>query len=324
MSKKQALFAVAIAGFFAFQASRHSLPAASQERIDALPVAICLPRADNSVRFAIIGDNGNGSRPQYEIAQQMERYRQDLHFDFVLMMGDNLYGGKSPSDYKRKFEEPYRSLLAGGVKFYASLGNHDDPNERFYKPFNMSGRRYYSFQRGDATFFALDSTYMDVTQLDWLDQELSKAKTPWKICYFHHPLYSNARHGPDLDLRARLEPLFHKYGVNVVLSGHEHVYERLVPQHGIFYFVLGSSGELRYGDLRSSPLMAKGFDTDQTFGIFELSAKELAFQIVSRVGQTVDTGVLKLDHVGGGDRSAAEPTLNIPACTAPARPANSH
>lgn len=200
---------------------------------------------------------------------------QSHHFQLLA----RLYGGKSPSDYTRKFEEPYKSLLAGGVKFYASLGNHDDPNERFYKPFNMSGRRYYSFQRGEATFFALDSTYMDVAQIDWLDQELSRAKTPWKVCYFHHPLYSDARHGPDLDLRSRLEPVFQKYGVNVVLSGHEHVYERIIPQHGVLCFILGNSGELRYRDLRSSSLMAKGFDTDQTFGVFELSRQQTAVSV---------------------------------------------
>ena len=69
------------------------------------------------------------------------------------MLGDNIYGGKSPADFKRKFEDPYRPLLDAGVKFYASLGNHDDTNERLYKPFNMDGKRYYSFKRGNARVF---------------------------------------------------------------------------------------------------------------------------------------------------------------------------
>ena len=259
---------------------------------EAGPPEITLPLANQSVRFAIIGDNGNASRAQYEIGEQMERFRQAVHFDFVLMLGDNLYGRKSPADYKSKFEQPYKPLLDAGVRFFASLGNHDDPNERFYKPFNMNGQRYYSFRKADATFFALDSTYMDAGQLDWLDRELARSKTTWKICYFHHPLYSDASHGPDLDLRARLEPIFQKYGVNVVLSGHEHVYERIAPQHGIAYFVLGSSGELRYHDLHPSPLMAKGFDTDRTFGVLEIGSDGLSFQVVSRVGATVDSGRL--------------------------------
>ena len=254
---------------------------------------IKLPLADKSVRFAIIGDNGNASRQQYEVAGQMERFRQLVHYDFVLMLGDNLYGGKSPADYKSKFEEPYKALLEGGVKFFASLGNHDDANERFYKQFNMNGQRYYTFRRGEAAFFALDSTYMDATQLDWLDKELAKAaNVPWKICYFHHPLYSDARHGPDLDLRARLEPVFQKYKVNLVLSGHEHVYERLTPQNGIAYFVLGNSGELRYHDLHPSPMMAKGFDTDRSFGMLEINTNGIAFQIIARTGETVDSGLI--------------------------------
>ena len=62
------------------------------------------------------------------------------------MMGDNMYGGDSAKDYDKKFEAPYKPLLDAGVKFYAALGNHDDPNQRFYKPFNMNGERYYTFK----------------------------------------------------------------------------------------------------------------------------------------------------------------------------------
>jgi len=131
-----------------------------------------LPLQDKSVRFAVIGDSGTGEAAQFEVARQMELYRQKVKFDTVLMLGDNLYGGDSPRDYQRKFEEPYKALLDAGVKFYASLGNHDSANERFYKPFNMNGQRYYSFKLGNATIFALDSTYMDSTQLSWLTKQL--------------------------------------------------------------------------------------------------------------------------------------------------------
>src|SRR5205807_7661796 len=99
---------------------------------------IKLPLPEKSVRFAIIGDSGTGGREQYEVAQQMEAYRQATNFDFVIMLGDNIYGSHSASDFVKKFEQPYKALLDAGVKFYASLGNHDDPNdERLYKPFNM-------------------------------------------------------------------------------------------------------------------------------------------------------------------------------------------
>jgi predicted phosphodiesterase len=259
------------------------------------PASACdLPQQRKSIRFAVIGDSGTGRLEQYQVAQEMAKCQLKSGFDFVLMLGDNIYGGKSQQDFVRKFELPYKPLLDTGVKFYASIGNHDDPNERLYKPFNMSGARYYSFKKGNATFFALDSNYMDSSQIDWLERELQTTNTPWKICFLHHPLYSDGRyHGPDLDLRAHLEPLFEKYGVDVVLSGHDHIYERIKPEHGIYYFVLGNSGELRYHDLRVSSDTAGGFDTDRDFMLVEIAGDKLDFQTISRAGQVVDSGVIE-------------------------------
>jgi hypothetical protein len=252
-----------------------------------------LPLKPQSVRFAVIGDMGTGGKEQYEVAAQMEQSRAKTGFDFVLMLGDNIYGGKSSADMKRKFEDPYKPLLDAGVKFYASLGNHDNPNERFYKPFNMGEKRYYSFRKGSAEFFALDSSYMDPQQLDWLAKALHDSTAPWKICYFHHPLYSDGKfHGPDTDLRARLEPIFQSNGVRVVLSGHEHLYERLKPHGGIYYFVLGNSGELRPHNLKPSFDTAKGFDTDRDFMIMEIAGDQLYFQTITRTGETIDSGIV--------------------------------
>ena len=256
--------------------------------------AVKLPVTPSSVRFAMIGDSGTGERPQFEVAQQMMTFRKDFPFDFVVMLGDNIYGSKTAEDFRKKFEHPYQALRDAGVQFYASLGNHDHTSERLYKPFNMGGQRYYTFKNGNVQFFVLDSNYMDPPQLEWLEQQLSGSGATWKICFFHHPLYSHGKfHGSDLDLRARLEPMLMKYGVDVVLNGHEHVYERVVPQHGINYFVLGNSGELRPHNLNPSPDTAKGFDTDRTFGLIEIAGDQFHFQIVSRSGATVDSGILK-------------------------------
>jgi predicted MPP superfamily phosphohydrolase len=257
------------------------------------PPEVTLPDRPKAVRFAVIGDTGTGGAQQYEVGEQMARAHEAFPFDIVLMLGDNLYGRKTPADYNRKFEEPYKPLLDEGVKFYASLGNHDDPNERYYKPFHMNGQRYYALRLGEVEFFALDSTYVDPQQLEWIKQQLSSSSAPWKICFFHHPLYSAAHyHGPDLDLRKRLEPIFQQYGVTVVLSGHEHVYERVKPQNGIYYFVLGNGGQLRPHDLRPSAETAKGFDTDRAFMLMEISGNDLYFQTLSRTGSTVDSGVI--------------------------------
>ena len=249
----------------------------------------------NSVRFAVIGDMGTGAAPQYEVAQRMVSARQTLPFDFVIMLGDNIYGGSSPKDFETKFEVPYKPLLDAGVKFYASLGNHDNPNERLYKLFNMNGANYYTFKKGNVHFFVLDSNYMDSKQLEWLEKQLQDAGSKdWKICYFHHPLYSSGRtHGSSIELRSLIEPMFIKYGVDAVFSGHDHIYERIHPQKEIYYFTEGSSGQLRDGDLAKTSMTEKGFDTDRTFMLVEVAGDEMYFQTLSRAGAEVDSGVLR-------------------------------
>jgi 3',5'-cyclic AMP phosphodiesterase CpdA len=250
-------------------------------------------RAADALRFAVIGDNGTGDRYEYEVAAQMVAARRQFPFELVLMLGDNIYGGQSPKDFVVKFETPYRPLLDAGVRFYASLGNHDNQSNRFYKPFNMDGERYYTFAKANVRFFVLDSDYLDPPQLAWLDAALKGSSDDWKICYFHHPLYSNGgRHGSQLDLRVLLEPLFVRYGVNVVFSGHDHLYERLKPQRGIQYFVSGAAGQVRKGDLRRSETTAAAFDQDQSFMLIEVAGSDLSFQAISRTGKTVDSGVL--------------------------------
>jgi 3',5'-cyclic AMP phosphodiesterase CpdA len=263
----------------------------------ALPLydqELTLPLKPGSVRFAVIGDMGTGETPQYELAGKLIEYRQKFPFEFVIMLGDNLYGGDAPADYANKFERPYKLLLDAGVPFYAALGNHDKPNERFYKPFNMNGQQYYTYKKGNVRFFVLDSNDMNPRQLAWLEKELQNSGSNWSICYFHHPLYSSgAFHGSSTELRLVLEPLFVKYGVQVVFAGHDHVYERVKPQKGISYFTEGASGSLRPGNLRKTALTAAGYDQDRTFMLVEVAGDELHFQTISRTGRTVDSGVIR-------------------------------
>jgi 3',5'-cyclic AMP phosphodiesterase CpdA len=253
------------------------------------------PVKADSVRFAAIGDMGTGEAPQYEVAQRMVTARQSFPFDFVIMLGDNIYGGSTPKDYDKKFEAPYKPLLDAGVKFYASLGNHDNPNERSYKLFNMGGQNYYTFKKGNVRFFALDSNYMDARQLAWLGKELQDAgDKDWKICFFHHPLYSSGKmHGSSVELRSLLEPLFMKYHVDAVFAGHDHAYERLFPQKGTYYFVEGSSGQLRKHGLAKTNFTEKGFDTDRTFILIEIVGDQMYFETLSRTGVDVDSSILQ-------------------------------
>ncbi|HSD45426.1 MAG TPA: metallophosphoesterase [Pyrinomonadaceae bacterium] len=258
------------------------------------PVTLTLPNKDKSVRFVVIGDTGTGSGRQHELAEVMMRYHQAFPFQFVLMMGDNMYGSEKTVDYKNKFEDVYKPLLDQKVKFYAALGNHDDSNQRFYEFFNMEGQEYYKFSKGDVSFYSLNSNYMDKKQIDWLKDKLAADTSEWKIAYFHHPPYSSgAAHGSDTKLREIVEPMFVKYGVNVVFTGHEHFYERIKPQQGVYYFISGSGGKLRKGDVKKgSPLTEKAFDRDMSFMLIEVAGNEMYFQVVSRVGETVDSGVI--------------------------------
>jgi 3',5'-cyclic AMP phosphodiesterase CpdA len=242
----------------------------------------------------VIGDNGTGEREQYEIGAQLARIQTAFPFDFVIMLGDNMYGSQNPRDFVKKFEEPYKDLLARDVKFYAALGNHDNQENRNYKPWNMNGERFYTFKKDRVRFFVLDTDYLDQPQRQWIERQLRESTDDWKIVYFHHPLYSSAAaHGSQTDLRLILEPLFVKYGVNVVFSGHDHVYERMKPQQGIYYFVEGSSGKLRPGDLRKTALTEVGNDRDEAFMLVEVDDDELHFQAITRTGKTIDSGTFK-------------------------------
>jgi len=253
------------------------------------------PIGKDSVKFLVIGDSGTGDKGQYDTAAQMWAAHAVFPYEFAIMLGDNLYGSERPQDFVSKFERPYKPLLDANIPFYASLGNHDDPNQRFYKNFGMGGKRFYSYQKGDVRFFALDSNYMDKDQQRWLEDELSKSNSKWKIAYFHHPLYSSgAAHGSEVDLRSIIEPLFIKYNLQVVFAGHEHFYERIKPQKGIHYFTAGGSAKLRSGDIMASTgLTDKGFDTEQSFMVVEIDGDVLRFQTISKHGKRIDSGEIR-------------------------------
>jgi hypothetical protein len=277
--------------------------ATTVRELSPAPGALALPLRQGSIRFAVIGDSGRGDRWQHEVADQMAAWRARFPFEFVLMLGDNIYGTHTPEDYRAKFERPYKALLDAGVVFYAAIGNHDDPAEIHYAGFNMGGQRYYTFRKSErrlgglvgagVRFFVLDSRSLDPTQLDWLRKELAESGTAWKICYFHHPLYTSGRYrGAARTLRLPLEPILVEGDVDVVLAGHEHFYERLQPQRGISYFVSGAAGSLRRNDIQPSTVSARGFDRDYHFMLMEVSGNELYFQAISRTGETVDAGVI--------------------------------
>ena len=306
------LFALALgctSGAGSVEHERHTVSALRPELFK--PGALTLPNTRTSVKFAVIGDSGRWSTPQRELAAQLTRFRDTFPFAFVLMLGDNIYEGPaSPEDYRRKFEEPYGPLLQAGVEFFAVLGNHDDPKEIHYPSFNMKGERYYSFTPPEdllariatrVEFFALDTTYPDPGQLQWLEERLETSTATWKISFFHHPLYTTGRYATaSRAYRWVLEPMLVRHGVDVAFSGHEHLYQRSNLQQGIQYFVSGGAGSVRVEDGSTSPLIAKSYAQDLHFMLVEIDRDTLHFQAISRTGATIDAGTLSKDRSATG------------------------
>lgn len=264
--------------------------------LTATPAFSLLPddAATTRITFAVIGDSGTGKEGQYAVARQMKVMHDKTRIEFVLMLGDNIYSNGAAKNFKKKFELPYGALLNDRVPFYASLGNHDVRSGRDaqlnYDKFNMGGRNYYSFTRGNADFYALDSTNMNAAQIAWLEEKLKASTALWKVAFFHHPLYSSGkRHGSEMNLRTKLEPLFTRFGVQVVFSGHDHFYERIKLQQGIQYFVQGASGQLRKNGMKKqSDLTAAFNDTTHSFLFVQATAETMQIEAIGEDGAVID------------------------------------
>src|SRR4051812_22501012 len=249
-----------------------------------------MPQIRGGTVFAIMGDSGSGDEAQQAVAQAMLTYFNTAHhFPFVIMLGDNLYD----DDYTNEFSVPYKPLLDRGVKFYAALGNHDRDLEIHFKPFNMGDKDRYSFDEGNARFVVLNSNHpADPEQTKWLDGVYNDAGTKWRIAFFHHPLYSSGQHsaeGRDV-IRPALEPALVRNKVNVVFTGHEHLYERIRPQKGIQHFVSGGGGRYLY-KVRPSEFDDVA-ESEHHFMIAEIAGDRLLYETISHAQKVMDCGVL--------------------------------
>lgn len=249
-----------------------------------------MPSIRGGTVFALMGDSGSGDQAQQAVAQAMLTYFNTArHFSFVLMLGDNLYD----DDYTNEFSVPYKPLLDRGVTFHAVLGNHDRDLEIHFKPFNMNDVDRYSFDQGNARFVALNSNHpADPLQIQWFDSAWADAGTKWRIAFFHHPLYSSGQHaaeGRDV-IKPALEPALVRNHVDVVFSGHEHLYERVKPQHEVRYFVSGGGGRYLY-DYKASAFDEIGV-SEHHFMVAEIAGDRLFFEAITHTQQLLDCGVL--------------------------------
>jgi len=249
-----------------------------------------MPEMRGGTVFALMGDSGSGDTAQRDVAQAMLTYFTTARrFPFVLMLGDNLYH----DDYNGEFLEPYKPLLDKGVTFYATLGNHDRDLEIHFKPFNMNDQDRYAFDQGNARFVALNSNHPgDPVQLKWLDGAFTNTGNKWRIAFFHHPLYSSGEHSAESRevIRPALEDALVRNQIDVVFSGHEHLYERIRPQRGIHYFVSGGGGRNLYGYHASS------FDevgvSEHHFMVVEIAGDQLLFEAITHAQKLLDCGVV--------------------------------
>ena len=234
---------------------------------------------------------------------------QVFPFELVLMLGDNIYGSERPQDFVLKFEKPYAEVLARKIPFYASLGNHDDPNQRFYQPFNMNGKRFYSFEqegcpvlRAGQQLHGQGPAGLAGARAGGVSRSLEDCVLPPSPLLIRRTARIGGR--PSRHRRTALR----KARVGVVFAGHEHFYERLKPQHGIHYFTSGGAAKLRAGNIRPGPLTAKGFDSDYSYMLVEIDGEQMHFQTLSRRGQLVDSGTITPEAVNSSSQpGGAEP-----------------
>ncbi|HBW57282.1 MAG TPA: metallophosphoesterase [Oscillatoriales bacterium UBA8482] len=296
------LASLSAAGFIGLGTTRKFLTASessnlkiSQNKGDNMP---SIPNGKPIFRFVAIGDAGTGEKGQYEVAKAMVSYHQNHPFQVVTLLGDNIYTNGEIEKINAVFEKPYQPLLEKGVKFYACLGNHDLRTENgnrqvTYPLFNMQGR-YYTFKYDPVQFFVLDANDNAdwEKQIPWLEDQLKRSQTPWKIIYSHFPIYSSGLYGVNPQLINRLTPLFKKYGVQVYMNGHEHNYERTKPIDGTTYLISGNGGASirRVG---SSEWTATAAST-LGFTAIEVYADQMLIQAIDTNNQVFDQGIISL------------------------------
>jgi hypothetical protein len=210
--------------------------------------------ADDRLSFVALGDNGSGGRQALAVAERMALTYQTAPYGVVALLGDISYYGTLQHRFDTVFRRPLGPLLDAGVGFELAIGNHDTAlhfSDRGLSAIEAelellgTPGRYYTTSHGPVDFFFLDSSIPGLygpgasVQLEWLDDALASSANQWKVVAMHHPPYSSGQHGSTPGAQEHLVPLMSRHSVDLVLSGHDHDYERVKPQHGVTYVVSG-------------------------------------------------------------------------------------
>ena len=272
---------------------------------DAPPV-FSVVGAQKPIRAVAFGDFGSGQPSQSKNAAAIRAYAKAHPLDFGITLGDNFYpvGMNSPFDprWKSQWEKLYGPL---GIKFYASLGNHDygqissPVSELWYSARSASWTapaRYYTFTAGPAQFFQVDTVDLSERELRWLEEQLAASKAVWKIVYGHYQIYSATRGDNDDkqdDLMHRLLPILKRKNADLYLCGHDHNLQILKEDGGVHFVVAGAGGAGLYDfeqqDYSRSTFKAKAYG----FAVIEADRKTLNVRLVDTDGKELSALKLK-------------------------------
>ena len=195
------------------------------------------------VGFLATGDYGVGGSREQSLGLRMKGHESRNPANMLVTLGDNDYTD-SPARFRENWRRGFGWARRTGMRVAGVLGNHDYEVSRGRYQFRLLGMPgpYYTRRLGDAQLFLLDSNVVSDRQTAWLEQQLAESTSTWKIAVFHHPPYTCGGHSGDRTVQRRWVPLFESYGVQLVLSGHDHNYQRFAGENGVSYVVHGGGG----------------------------------------------------------------------------------
>jgi predicted phosphodiesterase len=200
------------------------------------------------LRVAVTGDIGEGEVEEWDTAAAMFRAGQSDPYDVLLLLGDNVYPDGDPERLDDTVFRPFDDVMDAGAELLAIVGNHDAAGGQGLQQIRALGMPglWWSRSIDDVLFVGLDSNRVgDPAQAAWLEDTLRNATEPWKIVAIHESPYSAGYQGSNLEVRERFAPLFERYGVQLVLSGHDHDFQRSRTIDGVTYVVSGAGGRTR-------------------------------------------------------------------------------
>jgi hypothetical protein len=205
------------------------------------------------VRIIAFGDFGVGGVSQRAFGAGVRQFELGNPADYLVTLGDNDYT-EDPGEFHSNWEASFGWWRRAGVRVAGVLGNHDvrvQGGRYEFDELRMPGR-YYRRAIGPVELYLLDSNDVDGAQTAWLRRTLARSRARWKIAVFHHPAYTCGNYESHDAVVERWVPLFERHRVRLVLSGHDHNYQRFAPRRGVRYVVHGGGGRGLY-ELKSCP-----------------------------------------------------------------------